>query len=75
MIFLSNKIIRRFVLFSVTFVATRDIWVALTLTAVFIVLVSGIFNENYLTIEIDNLLELSESGVYNKNHYITARTI
>ena len=30
---------------------------------------SGIFNENYLTIEIDNLLELSESGVYNKNHY------
>ena len=43
---LSNKIIRRFVLFSVTFVATRDIWVALSLTAVFIVLVSGIFNEN-----------------------------
>ena len=43
---LSNKIIRRFVLFSVIFVATRDIWVALGLTAVFIVLVSGIFNED-----------------------------
>ena len=43
---LSNKIIRRFVLFSVLFVATRDIWVSITLTAAFIVLVTGIFNED-----------------------------
>jgi hypothetical protein len=43
---LSNKIIRRLLVFTVVFVATRDIWVSFVLTAVFIVLVSGIFNEN-----------------------------
>ena len=43
---MSNKIIRRFVLFSVVFAATKDIWVSLVLTAVFIVLVTGLFNEN-----------------------------
>lgn len=43
---LSNKIIRRFVIFTVVFVSTRDILVSLVVTAVFIVLVSGIFNEN-----------------------------
>lgn len=43
---LSNKIIRRFIIFTVFFISTRDIWVSLTLTSVFIVLVSGLFNEN-----------------------------
>lgn len=43
---LSNQIIRRFVIFTVVFVSTRDILVSLIVTAVFIVLVSGIFNEN-----------------------------
>jgi len=43
---LSNKIIRRFIIFTVVFVSTRDIWVSLITTAVFIVLVSGLFNEN-----------------------------
>lgn len=43
---LSNKIIRRFVIFTVVFVSTRDVLVSLVVTAVFIVLVSGIFNEN-----------------------------
>ena len=43
---LSNKIIRRFVIFTVVFISTRDILVSLVVTAVFIVLVSGIFNEN-----------------------------
>ena len=49
---LSNKIIRRFVLFSVMFAATKDIWVSLILTAVFIVLVTGVFHEdsNYCVI-------------------------
>ena len=42
---LSNKIIRRFVLFSV-FAVTKDIWVSLILSAAFIILVSGLFNEN-----------------------------
>lgn len=43
---LSNKIIRRFVIFTVVFISSRDIMVSLVVTAVFIVLVSGIFNEN-----------------------------
>ena len=43
---LSNKIIRRFVIFTVVFVSTRDILVSFIVTAIFIVLVSGLFNEN-----------------------------
>ena len=43
---LSNKVIRRFVIFTVVFISSRDILVSLVVTAVFIVLVSGIFNEN-----------------------------
>ena len=41
----NNKIIRRFILFTVIFMATKDIYVSLVLSAVFIVLVSGLFNE------------------------------
>ena len=43
---LSNKIIRRFVVFTVVFIATKDIYVSLIITAIFIILVSGLFNEN-----------------------------
>ncbi len=43
---LSNKIIRRFIIFTVVFVSTRDIWVSMIITAIFIILVSGLFNEN-----------------------------
>jgi hypothetical protein len=43
---LSNKIIRRFIVFTVVFIATKDIYVSLVVTAVFIILVSGLFNEN-----------------------------
>ena len=41
-----NKIIRRFLVFTVVFVATRDIFVSLIITGIFIILVSGLFNEN-----------------------------
>ena len=43
---LSNKLIRRFIIFTVVFVSTRDIWVSMIVTAIFIILVSGLFNEN-----------------------------
>lgn len=43
---LKNKIIRRFLVFTVVFVATRDIFVSLIITGIFVILVSGIFNEN-----------------------------
>ena len=44
--FLNNSIIRRIVVFTVVFIATKDVWVSLILTAVFIILVSNLFNEN-----------------------------
>lgn len=43
---LSNKIFRRFIIFTAVFVSTRDIWVSMIITAVFIIMVSGLFNEN-----------------------------
>jgi hypothetical protein len=42
---LNNIIIRRFIVFTVVFMATKDIFVSLVLTGVFIILVSGLFNE------------------------------
>lgn len=42
----SSTIARRVVLFTVIFMATKDIVVSLALTAAFIILVSGLFNEN-----------------------------
>lgn len=47
--FLSNIIIRRLLVFTIVFTATRDLIISLILTAVFIVLVSGLFNENSRT--------------------------
>lgn len=43
--FLNNKVVRRILLFSVFFIATRDIWVSFFLTAIFIVLGFELFNE------------------------------
>lgn len=42
---LSNKIIRRLLIFTIVFVATRDVKVSLIITAVFIILVLELFNE------------------------------
>ena len=42
----NNTIIRRIILFSVIFMATKDIVISLSLTAAFIILVTGLFNEN-----------------------------
>jgi di/tricarboxylate transporter len=42
---LKTKIMRRLTLFSIFFVGTRDIYVSLVLTAVFLVMTMGLFNE------------------------------
>lgn len=42
---LNHKLIRRCLVFVIVFFATKDIKVSLVLTAVFIILVTGIFNE------------------------------
>ena len=44
--FMGNIIIRRLLIFTVVFTATRDVWTSIILTAAFIILVSGLFNDN-----------------------------
>lgn len=44
--FLGSPTIRRIILFTVFFTATRDIWISFLLTAAFVILVSGIFNDD-----------------------------
>ena len=71
---LSNLIIRRLIIFTVFFVATRDIIVSFVLTAVFIVLVSGLFNENSKYCIMRN----TSSDIFNKitkNDYIKAQKV
>ena len=43
--FLSNVIVRRVLVFTVFFIGTRDIYTSFILTAIFIIFVSGLFNE------------------------------
>ena len=43
---MANKIFRRFIIFTVCFIATRDVVVSLILTGIFVILVSNLFNEN-----------------------------
>jgi hypothetical protein len=43
--FLKSTIIRRFTIFCMFFVATRDVYVSMIMTAVFIILALGVFNE------------------------------
>ena len=44
--FFSNIVIRRIMIFVVIFIATKDIITSLIITACFVILVSGLFNEN-----------------------------
>jgi len=43
---LANKIFRRFIIFTIAFIGTRDIISSIIITASFVILVSNIFNEN-----------------------------
>lgn len=44
--FFSNIVIRRVMIFVVVFIATKDIITSFIITACFIIMVSGLFNEN-----------------------------
>jgi len=44
--FMANKLFRRFAIFTICFIATRDVITSLILTSVFIILVGNVFNEN-----------------------------
>lgn len=58
--FISNKIFRRFIIFSIAFIATRDIYVSLIITTVFVIMVSNIFNEN------SKLCVLKKRNIFNQ---------
>ena len=44
--FLSKKIIRRIIVFTIFFIATRDIIISIILTFLFIIFIGGILNDN-----------------------------
>ena len=44
--FLSKKIIRRFIIFTIFFISTRDIFISILLTILFILFIGGILNDN-----------------------------
>ena len=44
--FMANTIFRRFIIFTICFISTRDIIVSFILTGAFVIFVGNIFNEN-----------------------------
>ena len=72
---LNHKMVRRLLVFVLVFYATRDIKVSLVLTAVFIVIVSGIFNEDSKYCLIPNSLIIDKRRKIKKNEYLVAQEI
>lgn len=70
--FLKNIIIRRLTLFCIFFVATRDIFVSLILTAVFVVLAFGLFNQDSKYCILSNSFY---DNIYTKDEYEMSKTI
>jgi len=69
--FFNNIIIRRIIVFTVVFTATRDIITSLILTGVFILLVSGLFNEDSKF----SVLKKKPKKKYNKNDIHNAQKV
>jgi hypothetical protein len=69
----NNVIIRRFIIFTIVFIATRDIYVSLILTAIFIVFVSNLFNENSNYCIIKKQKKIFKS--VTKNDYEKAKSV
>jgi len=72
---LNHKFIRRLLVFVLVFYATRDIKVSLVLTAVFIIIVSGIFNEDSKYCIIPNSLIINKNRKIKKEEYMAAQEI
>ena len=70
--FLKNIIIRRLTLFCIFFVATRDIFVSLILTAVFVVLAFGLFNQDSKYCILSNSFY---DNIYTKDEYEMSKKI
>ena len=61
--FLSSKIIRRLLIFTMAFIATRDVVAALIITACFVIIVLNLFNtSSKYCILPKNISDLDEDG-------------
>ena len=70
--FFKNIIIRRLTLFCIFFVATRDVFISLVLTAVFVVLAFGLFNQDSKYCILSNAFY---DNTYTKDEYEMSKTI
>lgn len=70
--FFKNIIIRRLTLFCIFFVATRDMFVSLILTAIFVVLAFGLFNQDSKYYILSNTFY---DNTYTKDEYEMSKTI
>lgn len=70
--FFKNIIIRRLTLFCIFFVATRDVFISLVLTAVFVVLAFGLFNQDSKYCILSNSFY---DNTYTKDEYEMSKTI
>jgi hypothetical protein len=70
--FFKNIIIRRLTLFCIFFVATRDVFISLVLTAVFVVLAFGLFNHDSKYCILSNSFY---DNTYTKDEYEMSKTI
>ena len=69
---LKSKIVRRLTLFSIFFVATRDIYISFILIAAFVVMTMNLFNdESYFCI----LPNSFRDNIYTKEEYDLAKRI
>ena len=71
--FLSKKIIRRIIVFTIFFIATRDIIISLILTFLFIIFIGGILNDNskFCLIKKKN----AKTKLINKDDVIKAKKV
>ena len=62
--FLSSKVIRRLLIFTVTFIATRDIVASLIITSAFVIIVLNLFGSNskYFLLSHDNKILLNDEN-------------
>jgi hypothetical protein len=71
--FFKNVIIRRLTLFCIFFVATRDMQTSLALTAIFVVLAMGLFNERSMFYILPN--KAFYDNVYTNDEYEMSKKI
>ena len=65
-----SKIVRRLLIFTIAFTATRDIMISRVLTASFIILVSGLFHDDsqFCLIPKDlELIQMEQKGLLKRN--------